>query len=71
MRAAVTEAAAGAGVSCCGRAEFAAAITVVERNESRLARLISHQFRLAEAPHAISFAMSHPADVMKVVIKVS
>src|SRR5262249_18002464 len=56
------------GVSCCGAEEFAEAVAVVERNSAPLARLISHQFRLDEAPAAIRFAMSNPADVMKVVI---
>lgn len=56
------------GVSCCGAEEFAEAVAVVERNGGPLARLISHQFGLDEAPAAIRFAMSNPADVMKVVI---
>jgi threonine dehydrogenase-like Zn-dependent dehydrogenase len=34
-----------------------------------LARLISHEFPLDEAPEAIRFAMSNPAQVMKVVIR--
>ncbi len=57
------------GVSCCGAKEFAEAVTVVERNGELLARFISHEFRLEEAPEAIRFAMSHPAEVMKVVIR--
>jgi threonine dehydrogenase-like Zn-dependent dehydrogenase len=57
------------GVSCCGRKEFADAVTVVERHGARLGRLISHQFPLDEAPEAIRFAMSNPAAVMKVVIR--
>jgi threonine dehydrogenase-like Zn-dependent dehydrogenase len=57
------------GVSCCGAAEFADAVSVVQRHHSELARLISHQFPLAEAPAAIQFAMSNPAEVMKVVIR--
>jgi threonine dehydrogenase-like Zn-dependent dehydrogenase len=56
------------GVSCCGAAEFADAVAVVERNGARLARLISHEFPLDQAPAAIGFAMSNPAEVMKVVI---
>ncbi len=57
------------GVSCCGGSEFAAAVAVVERNGELLARLISHEFPLEEAPKAIRYAMSNPADVMKVVIR--
>ncbi len=57
------------GVSCCGATEFADAVAVVERNGAPLARLISHEFDLDQAPQAISFAISHPAEVMKVVIR--
>jgi threonine dehydrogenase-like Zn-dependent dehydrogenase len=57
------------GVSCCTAAEFADAVAVVERNAARLARLVSHQFPLAEAPKAIRFAMDNPTEVMKVVIR--
>jgi len=57
------------GVSCCGEKEFAEAVAVVERNCAALGRLISHEFPLDEAPEAIRFAMGHPAEVMKVVIR--
>jgi L-gulonate 5-dehydrogenase len=57
------------GVSCCGAAEFAEAVAVVERNGRQLRRLISHEFGLGQAPEAIRFAMSNPADVMKVIIR--
>jgi threonine dehydrogenase-like Zn-dependent dehydrogenase len=57
------------GVSCCGKTEFADAVAVVERHGELLARLISHEFSLEEAPEAIRFAMSDPAAVMKVVIR--
>ena len=57
------------GVSCCGAQEFGDAVGVVERNGELLARLISHEFPLDKAPEAISFAMSNPAEVMKVVIR--
>ena len=59
------------GVSCCGAGEFADAVAVVERNGDLLARLISHEFDLDQAPQAIRFAMSNPAEVMKVVIRSS
>jgi threonine dehydrogenase-like Zn-dependent dehydrogenase len=57
------------GVSCCGSDEFAQAVRVVERNDPLLARLISHEFTLAQAPEALRFAMSNPTEVMKVVIR--
>jgi L-gulonate 5-dehydrogenase len=57
------------GVSCCGSGEFADAVGVVERHTALLARLVSHQFGLAEAPEAIRYAMNNPNDVMKVVIR--
>lgn len=56
------------GVACCGTGEFAGAVDLVERNAARLAPLVSHEFPLAEAPHALEFAMAHPNEVMKVVI---
>ncbi|HUA29912.1 MAG TPA: alcohol dehydrogenase catalytic domain-containing protein [Streptosporangiaceae bacterium] len=56
------------GVSCCDHREFAEAVAVVERNASRLARLVSHEFALDRAPEAIRFAIANPAEVMKVVI---
>jgi threonine dehydrogenase-like Zn-dependent dehydrogenase len=56
------------GVSCCGEQEFADAVAVVERNAAPLARLVSHRFGLDRAPEAIRFAISNPAEVMKVVI---
>jgi threonine dehydrogenase-like Zn-dependent dehydrogenase len=57
------------GVSCCGAGEFADAVSVVERRGDLLAGLISHEFGLDQAPEAIRFAMSNPAEVMKVVIR--
>jgi len=64
----------GAGVVICATGnlalqEFAEAVAVVERNSAPLARLISHEFPLDEAPEAIRFAMGHPAEVMKVGIR--
>jgi threonine dehydrogenase-like Zn-dependent dehydrogenase len=57
------------GVSCCGTADFAEAVAVVERNGATLARMISHEFALERAPEALRFAMNNPSDVMKVVIR--
>ena len=56
------------GVSCCGSHEFAEAVRVVERNDALLARLVSHEFPLEQAPEAMRFAMSNPTEVTKVVI---
>ena len=57
------------GVACCGTGEFGEAVDLVERNADRLARLVSHEFDLSEAPKALEFAMHNPRDVMKVVIR--
>jgi threonine dehydrogenase-like Zn-dependent dehydrogenase len=57
------------GASCCTAADFAEAVGVVERNTDALARLISHEFTLGQAPEAMRFAMSNPTEVMKVVIR--
>jgi L-gulonate 5-dehydrogenase len=57
------------GVCCCGGDEFGEAVAVVERNGPTLARLVSHEFPLAQAPDALRLAMSKPNEVMKVVIR--
>jgi threonine dehydrogenase-like Zn-dependent dehydrogenase len=57
------------GASCCDTGDFAEAVRVVERNSDALARLVSHEFTLAQAPEALRFAMSNPTEVMKVVIR--
>jgi threonine dehydrogenase-like Zn-dependent dehydrogenase len=57
------------GASCCDAADFAEAVAVVERNGDAIARLISHEFALEQAPEAMRFAMSNPTEVMKVVIR--
>jgi threonine dehydrogenase-like Zn-dependent dehydrogenase len=57
------------GVSCCGGEEFGEAVSFVEAHGDELARLVSHEFPLDRAPEALRFAMEHPAEVMKVVIK--
>jgi threonine dehydrogenase-like Zn-dependent dehydrogenase len=58
------------GVSCCGGGEFGEAVAAVERNAAAVARMVSHQFELARAPEAINYAISHPSEVMKVVVRV-
>ena len=57
------------GVACCGAGEFGEAVDLVERNADRLARLVSHEFALSDAPEGLEFAMHNPRDVMKVVIR--
>ena len=56
------------GVSCCDAQDFADAVGVVERNGRAIRALISHEFPMAEAPEALSFAIDNPTEVMKVVI---
>jgi threonine dehydrogenase-like Zn-dependent dehydrogenase len=57
------------GVSCCGADEFGHAVELVERNDAMIARMISQEFPLEQAPEALRFAMSNPTEVMKVVIR--
>jgi threonine dehydrogenase-like Zn-dependent dehydrogenase len=57
------------GVSCCGSGEFGEAVALAERHDALLGRLISQEFALEQAPDALRFAISHPTEVMKVVIR--
>ena len=57
------------GVSCCQGDEFAEAVSLVERRQDALRGLVTHEFPLAETPVAIEYAMEHPAEVMKAVIR--
>jgi len=57
------------GVSCCNADEFAEAVSLVARTQSALAGLVTHEFPLDQAPEAIAYAMRHPAEVMKAVIR--
>jgi threonine dehydrogenase-like Zn-dependent dehydrogenase len=57
------------GVSCCTADEFAEAVALVTRRRDALAGLITHEFPLEETPEAIRYAMRHPAEVMKAVIR--
>jgi threonine dehydrogenase-like Zn-dependent dehydrogenase len=57
------------GVSCADADDFAEAVAVVERNGDSIARLISHEFTLAQASDALRFAIGNPTTVMKVVIR--
>jgi L-gulonate 5-dehydrogenase len=57
------------GVSCCNGDEFAEAVSLVARRQDALRALVTHEFPLDEAPAAIEYAMRHPAEVMKAVIR--
>jgi len=57
------------GVSCCNGDEFAEAVSLVARRQDALAGLVTHEFSLEETPAAIEYAMRHPAEVMKAVIR--
>ena len=57
------------GVSCCNAGEFVDAVDLVARRADALAGLVTHQFAFEETPAAITYAMEHPAEVMKAVIR--
>jgi L-gulonate 5-dehydrogenase len=58
------------GVSVCTAAEFARAVSLIERNPQKAKTLVSHRFSFDRTPEALAFAMDHPTEVMKVVIGV-
>jgi threonine dehydrogenase-like Zn-dependent dehydrogenase len=57
------------GVSCCNADEFGEAVSLVARRRDTFAKLVTHEFPLEQTPAAIAFAMQHPAEVMKAVIR--
>ncbi len=57
------------GVSCCNADEFAEAVALVGRRADVLAGFVTHEFPLEDAPEAIEYAIRHPAEVMKAVIR--
>jgi threonine dehydrogenase-like Zn-dependent dehydrogenase len=57
------------GVSCCTGDEFAEAVALVARRHDALRGLVTHEFPLEETPAAIEYAMRHPHEVMKAVIR--
>ena len=59
------------GVSCCNGDEFAEAVSLVARRQDALAGLVTHEFPLEQAPEAIAYAMGHPDEVMKAVIRIA
>jgi threonine dehydrogenase-like Zn-dependent dehydrogenase len=57
------------GTSCMGADDFAAAVDLVGRRRDAVAGLVTHEFTLEQAPGAIGYAIAHPAEVMKAVIR--
>jgi threonine dehydrogenase-like Zn-dependent dehydrogenase len=57
------------GVSCCNGDEFGEAVSLVTRRQDALAGLVTHEFPLEQAAEAIAYAMAHPGEVMKAVIR--
>jgi threonine dehydrogenase-like Zn-dependent dehydrogenase len=57
------------GVSCCGSDEFAEAVDLVGRRRDVAAGLVTHEFTLEQAPEAMAYAIAHPAEVMKAVVR--
>jgi L-gulonate 5-dehydrogenase len=57
------------GVSCCAADDFAEAVELVSRDRDRVASLVTHEFPFEQTPEAIAYAMRHPGEVMKAVIR--
>ncbi len=57
------------GVSCCSAEEFAEAVSLVARRREVLAGLLTHEFPLERTPEAIVYALEHPSEAVKVVIR--
>jgi threonine dehydrogenase-like Zn-dependent dehydrogenase len=49
---------------------FGDAVALVQRNQDRVRFLITHRFRLEEAPEAVEFALANPAAAEKVILTV-
>ena len=49
---------------------FADAVALVQRNQDRVRSLITHRFPLDQAPEALEFALAHPTETEKVMIRV-
>jgi L-gulonate 5-dehydrogenase len=58
------------GVSCCGAAEFGEAVDLVSRRRDAASVLVTHEFALEQAPEAMTYAMEHPTEVMKAVVRI-
>jgi threonine dehydrogenase-like Zn-dependent dehydrogenase len=57
------------GTSCMGPGDFEAAVELVGRRRDAAARLVTHEFTLEQAPEAIAYAIEHPTEVMKAVVR--
>jgi threonine dehydrogenase-like Zn-dependent dehydrogenase len=57
------------GVSCCNAEEFGDAVSLVARRHDVLAGLITHEFPFERAHDAMTYAIEHPAEVMKAVVR--
>ncbi len=57
------------GVSCCSAEEFAAAVALVDRNRELAAGLVTHEFPFEQTPDGLTYALEHPGEVMKAVIR--
>jgi threonine dehydrogenase-like Zn-dependent dehydrogenase len=56
-------------VSCCSADEFAAAVALVDRNRALAAGLVTHEFPFEQTPDGLTYALEHPGEVMKAVIR--
>jgi threonine dehydrogenase-like Zn-dependent dehydrogenase len=57
------------GVSCCSSGEFGEAVELVGRRRVAAAGLVTHEFTFEQAPEAIAYAIEHPTEVMKAVVR--
>jgi L-gulonate 5-dehydrogenase len=59
------------GVSCCTADEFAHAVDLVRRHADAVARLITDEFPLEQAPDALAHVAGAPPELMKAIIRVA
>jgi threonine dehydrogenase-like Zn-dependent dehydrogenase len=57
------------GTSCMGADDFVEAVDLVGRRRDAVAGLVTHEFGLEQAPEAMRYAIEHPAEVMKAVVR--
>jgi threonine dehydrogenase-like Zn-dependent dehydrogenase len=57
------------GTSTCNAADFADAVSLVARRHDVLISLVTHEFPLERAHEAMTYAIEHPAEVMKAVVR--
>jgi threonine dehydrogenase-like Zn-dependent dehydrogenase len=57
------------GTSCCGPDDFAGAVELVRRRRDAASGLVTHEFTLEQAPAAMAYAIEHPAEAMKVLVR--